>query len=96
MNNIDDTFPETLILEQNYPNPFNSETRISFYIPSQSFVILKIFDFTGREIASLVSNELSKGYHIQKWNATGYSSGVYFYRLQAGGSTKTGKLILLK
>jgi hypothetical protein len=83
-------------LSQNYPNPFNPSTTISFSLPSKSFVSLKIFDVVGREVATLVSQELSAGNYKQQWNANGMPSGVYFYRLQSGSFTETKKLILLK
>jgi hypothetical protein len=96
--------PKVFSLQQNYPNPFNPSTRISFDLPSKSFVSLKIFDLIGREVATLVSEELSAGSYAKQWNATRLPSGVYFYRLQArqtsGGQTgsfiDTKKLILLK
>jgi hypothetical protein len=88
--------PTAFSLAQNFPNPFNPSTTISFDLPSQSFVSLKIFDLIGREVATIVSEELSAGSHSRQWNATGMPSGVYFYRLQAGSFTGTKKLLLLK
>jgi hypothetical protein len=83
-------------LSQNYPNPFNPSTTIAFTLPSRSFVTLKIFDILGRELATIVSEELPAGNYTRQWNASNMSSGVYFYRLEAGSSTQTKKLILLK
>ena len=88
--------PEIYELYQNYPNPFNPSTTISFLLPSKSFVSLKIFDLLGREVATLVSEEMLVGSYSQQWNASNMSSGIYFYRLQAGSFTETKKLILLK
>jgi hypothetical protein len=88
--------PTGLSLCQNYPNPFNPTTNISFNLPSKSFVSLNIFDIMGREVATIVSEELSKGNYSRQWNAIGMPSGVYFYRLQAGSFSETKKLILLK
>ena len=88
--------PSHVILEQNYPNPFNPSTAISFGLPSQSFVSLKVFDVVGSEVATIVSEELPAGYYSRQWNAANMASGVYFYRLQAGSITKTKKLILLR
>jgi hypothetical protein len=88
--------PVTYALKQNYPNPFNPATTISLSIPSKSFVSLKIFDALGKEVAILISEELSTGVYSQQWNAAGFSSGVYFYRLQAGSFTETKKLVLLR
>ncbi|MFZ1977891.1 MAG: T9SS type A sorting domain-containing protein [Bacteroidota bacterium] len=83
-------------LSQNYPNPFNPSTTIAFTLPSRSFVTLKIFDILGREMATIVSEELAAGNYTRQWNAANLSSGVYFYRLQTGSSAQTKKLILLK
>ncbi len=83
-------------LSQNYPNPFNPSTTISFRLPSKSFVSLKVFDIIGREVATVVSEEMSAGSHSKQWNAVNVLSGIYFYRLQAGAFTETKKLILLK
>ena len=83
-------------LNQNYPNPFNPSTMISFSLPSKSFVSLKVFDFMGREVATLVSEQMLGGAYSRQWNAAKMSSGIYFYRLRAGSLIKTKKLILLK
>jgi len=84
------------LLGQNYPNPFNPATTISFSVPTQSFVSLKIFDLLGREVVTLVSEMLSAGDHSRSWNASGFPSGVYFYRLQVGSFSETKKLILIR
>jgi hypothetical protein len=81
---------------QNYPNPFNPTTTISFNLPSRSFVSLKVFNLLGREVATIVSEELSEGKYLRQWKAGDMASGVYFYRLQAGSFTETKKLLLLK
>jgi parallel beta-helix repeat protein len=95
--NIDfSTLPKTFELYQNYPNPFNPSTTISFLLPSKSFVSLKIFDLLGREAATIVSEEMSVGSYSRQWNAANMSSGIYFYRLQAGSFIETKKLILIK
>jgi hypothetical protein len=86
----------TFSLSQNYPNPFNPTTTITFALPVKSFVSLKIFDVLGREVATLVSEELSTGKYSTQWNAAGLGSGVYFYRLQAGSFMETKKLLLLR
>jgi S-formylglutathione hydrolase FrmB len=88
--------PNSFMLYQNYPNPFNPSTAISFRIPSRSFVSLKVFDLIGREVATIVSEEMPAGSYTKQWNAEKTSSGIYFYRLQAGSSTETKKLVLLK
>lgn len=88
--------PRSYALRQNYPNPFNPATTISFSLPSQSFVSLRVFDALGREVSTLLAEELPPGSYEQLWNAVGLASGVYYYRLQAGSLMETKKLILLK
>ena len=88
--------PTQFVLMQNYPNPFNPTTTISFGLPKQAFVSLKIYDMLGREVATIISEELRAGNYSRQWNARGRASGVYFYRLSAGTFTQTKKLILLR
>jgi photosystem II stability/assembly factor-like uncharacterized protein len=96
VNTFDALGPVTYSLEQNYPNPFNPSTNISFNLPRSSFVSLKVFDLLGREVASIISEEMQAGRYSHKWNAASLPSGVYFYRLQAGLFTETKKLVLLR
>jgi hypothetical protein len=88
--------PMGFSLSQSYPNPFNPSTTISFALPSQSFVTLRIFDLLGREISTIVSEDLPPGLYSREWDASRFASGIYFYRLQAGSFTETKKLMLLK
>jgi hypothetical protein len=88
--------PLAFTLRQNYPNPFNPSTKISFDIPSKSFVTLKIYDLLGREVKTLSSELLSVGNYTRIWNANGFASGIYFYRIQAGSFVETKKLVLIK
>lgn len=88
--------PAAFELMHNYPNPFNPSTRIQFNIPQTSFVTLKIYSALGVEVATLVSSELSGGRYEAVWNAGSASSGIYFYRMQAGSYTQTKKMILLR
>jgi hypothetical protein len=88
--------PLAFKLEQNYPNPFNSETVISFSIPMKSFVSLKVFDILGREVGTLVEEELSAGKYTKRLDAKDLTSGVYFYRLQAGKFVSLKKMVLIK
>ena len=88
--------PEWYGIEQNYPNPFNPTTTIQFSIPYRSFVTLKIFDVLGQEVGTLVSQELGAGTFKTQWDATGFPSGVYFYRLQAGPFAETKRVMFLK
>jgi hypothetical protein len=90
------TVAQDFRLEQNYPNPFNRRTGIQFSLPHSEFVILKVFNILGAEIATLVSNRFSAGTHEVEWNAYGFPSGVYFYRFQAGTFAQTKASVLLK
>jgi hypothetical protein len=83
-------------LKQNYPNPFNPSTTISFSLPVRSFVTLKILNVMGREVATLAKEALSAGRYSRTWNAGALSSGIYFYRLQAGAYAETKRLVLLR
>ena len=96
--------PAHFSLSQNYPNPFNPVTTITFGLPSESYVSLKVFDGLGREVATLISEELSAGNYAHKWNAESLPSGVYFYSMSAepisgdrnDSFIETKKLILMK
>jgi hypothetical protein len=88
--------PKTFSLLQNYPNPFNPTTTISFNLSSRSFVSLKVFDLSGREVATIVSEEISAGNYSRQWNATNMPSGIYFYQLHSGNYSGTKKLVLLR
>ena len=92
--------PAQYALFQNYPNPFNLGTVISYQIPVNSDAILKVFNILGNEIATLVNEPKSAGVYEVVFNpnsvAGGLSSGIYFYKLQAGGYTSVKKLMLLK
>jgi hypothetical protein len=88
--------PATYSLEQNYPNPFNPTTNIQFSLPKATHVTLKVFNLLGQEVATLVSCEVAAGWHVQELNAANLSSGMYFYRLQAGTYSETKKLVLMK
>ena len=89
--------PNIFVLSQNFPNPFNPTTTISFSLPSTSMVSLTIFDILGRKIATIVDNEImAAGNYSKQWNALEFSSGIYFYRLQAGQFSEIKKLILLQ
>lgn len=95
--------PTTYQLEQNYPNPFNPTTTIRYAIPSSSLnatslqiVTLKVFNILGQEVATLVNEAKGPGRYEVKFDASGLSSGIYLYRLEAGNFVSTKKLILLK
>ena len=88
--------PQRFVLYQNYPNPFNPSTTIRYELPKESIVSLKIYNLLGQEVATLVNESKQPGRYQVQWNAQGLSSGVYFYRLQAGEYVETRKLMLLK
>ena len=88
--------PAEFSLKQNYPNPFNPSTKISYALPSKSFVTLKVYDVIGNEVASLVNQEQAEGEHNISFDASSLSSGIYFYKLTAGSFVKTMKMILLR
>jgi xylan 1,4-beta-xylosidase len=92
----DSAIPQNFGMEQNYPNPFNPSTMIKFQIPNYNFVTLEIYNLRGQKEAVVLNENLNAGMHHVEWNATGYASGVYFCRLQAGRYTETKKLILLR
>jgi len=85
-----------LNLDQNFPNPFNSVTKISFTIPIRSYISLKVYNLLGKELATLISETLSPGYHSIQWDASGFSTGIYFYRLSTDLKVQTKKFIILK
>ncbi|MCX6150282.1 MAG: YCF48-related protein [Ignavibacteriales bacterium] len=94
--NRSDEIPRSFLLSQNYPNPFNPSTIISFSLPTQSFTSLKVFDLLGREVTTIVSEEMAAGSYMRTWNAEGLPSGIYFYRLQADNFSETKKLMVIK
>jgi hypothetical protein len=90
------TVPNDIILHQNYPNPFNPRTTISFYLPQESFVELKVLNILGQTVAVLLNQDLSAGKYDIKFNAVDMASGIYFYTLHVGKFVKTSKMLLLK
>jgi hypothetical protein len=83
-------------LEQNYPNPFNPTTRISFSLPSRELVTLRIYDITGREIATLLNDMREPGIYDLTFDAADLPSGMYFYRINAGAYSEIRKMMLVK
>jgi hypothetical protein len=86
--------PEQFHLSQNYPNPFNPATIISYQLSDLSNVKLTVYDLLGRKIETIINKQQSAGKYQVKFNASGLSSGIYFYRLQAGQFSQTKKMIL--
>ncbi len=93
---VDAGLPKQFALAQNYPNPFNPTTLITYQLPVASEVSLKIYDALGREVATLVNGRQEAGLYTQPFNAANLSSGIYFYRLQAGNFVATKKMMLVK
>jgi hypothetical protein len=88
--------PLAFNLSQNYPNPFNASTRISFTLPSKELVRLTIYNVLGKEVAQLVNEEKVAGQHEFMFDASEFTSGIYYYKLEAGSFTEMRKFILLK
>ncbi len=93
--------PDVYSLHQNYPNPFNPSTKITFTIAANALVTLKVFDVLGQEVMTLINQDLTAGVHTYDFDAAGFNSGVYFYRIEANGIdgtnfTNVKKMILLK
>lgn len=92
--------PSEYKLFQNYPNPFNPVTKIKFSLPNGNernlAVKLKIYDILGREVTTLINQQMKPGSYIAEWNAGNYASGVYFYRLETGDFAETKKMVLVK
>jgi len=88
--------PSEIGLVQNYPNPFNPSTTIEFSLAQRGFATLKIYDLLGKEVATLVSENLEAGAHRTVWNAWGAAGGTYLVLLRAGRSAAAGKLLLLR
>jgi hypothetical protein len=94
--NISKEIPKSYNLSQNYPNPFNPSTKIQFSVPANGFVNLKVFDLTGREVATLVNQNLRAGTYSVDFNGSNLSSGYYFYELRTESFSETKKMVLTK
>ncbi|MBN8570873.1 MAG: T9SS type A sorting domain-containing protein [Ignavibacteria bacterium] len=90
------TIPSEYKLYQNYPNPFNPTTKIKFDIAKTGFTVLKIYDLIGREVQTIVNEELHTGVYEASFNGTQLTSGVYFYRLTSGEYLETKRMLLVK
>ena len=95
-----DTFfgelPREYELKQNYPNPFNPSTMINYQLQIKNDVELSVYDLLGKKVATLVNQRQQAGYYQVEWDATGFASGVYYYRLEAGNFMQIRKMIYLK
>lgn len=88
--------PKAVELSQNYPNPFNPTTTIRYALPQTSAVTLEIFNMLGQKIVTIVNGQQASGSHTVSWNASGLSSGIYYYRLSAGSTAITKTMTLIK
>jgi hypothetical protein len=88
--------PTQFTLKQNYPNPFNPSTTIQYEVPSERLVSLKVYNLIGAEVTTLVNEVKAPGSYAVSWNGEGVPSGVYFYKMQAGGFTATKRMLLIK
>ena len=88
--------PLTYSLNQNYPNPFNPTTAISFILPNSGKVSLKVFNMMGQDVATVIDGNMNSGSHQVNFDAAGLSSGVYYYKMQAGDFNSTKQMILVK
>ncbi|MEX2604908.1 MAG: carbohydrate-binding protein, partial [Gracilimonas sp.] len=95
-NEVKSEIPGTVKLNQNYPNPFNPNTVISYQLPMSSKVSIKVFDMLGREVATLVDEQISAGEHRVSFDASTLSSGMYIYRINAGDFVQSRKMMLIK
>jgi len=92
----DPNVPETYQLHQNYPNPFNPTTMINYQLPMTDYIELSIYNVLGQKVATLVSERQAAGAYQVEWDASGYSSGVYYYSLKAGEFYNVKKMILIR
>lgn len=96
INNISSEIPSGYSLSQNFPNPFNPVTNIKFQLPKAGLVKLSVYDILGREVVTLLNNELDAGSYNFDWNASNYSSGVYFCKLETDEFSAIKKMMLIK
>ncbi len=93
---ISQPFPDQYRLDQNYPNPFNPSTTITYTIPIQSFITIRVFDILGRKVETLVSGVIWPGQYQVRWNTNGVPSGVYLCRLEADRSIQVRRMLLVR
>ncbi len=91
-----ESLPDSYSIEQNYPNPFNPMTSIQFTVPKAGHVAIRVFDVLGREVATLVDEHIEAGVHSRIFNAAHLSSGIYFYRIDAGDFVAVRRMVLVK
>ena len=89
-------YPNEFVLTQNYPNPFNPTTMINYQLPITSYVTITIYNLIGQKVATLVNKRQQAGFYQVEWDASGFTSGLYYYRIEAGNYVQTRKMIYLK
>ena len=94
--NYNSEIPDSYSLSQNYPNPFNPATKIKFALPASGFTSLKVYDISGKEISNLLNSNIQAGTYEVLFDATNFSSGAYFYKLESNGYIETKKMFLIK
>ena len=88
--------PDRMRLEQNYPNPFNPSTTLTFALPHGGRAVIRVHDLLGREVATILDEDMEAGTHTVNFDGSGLSSGIYLYRLEANGVQLTRTMALLK
>jgi hypothetical protein len=96
VNEGDPEIPVLFQLGQNYPNPFNPATRISFDLTKSGFTTLTVYNVLGQKVAAPVADNLAAGHHEVDFDASGLTTGVYFYRLDSGNNSAVKKMMVLK
>ncbi|MBK8383376.1 MAG: S8 family serine peptidase [Ignavibacteria bacterium] len=94
--NYNSEIPDSYSLLQNYPNPFNPATKIKFALPTSGFTSLKVYDISGKEISNLLNSNIQAGTYEVLFDASNFSSGAYFYKLESNGYIETKKMFLIK
>ena len=83
-------------LYQSYPDPFNAATEMRYYLPTEADVRLEVYNLLGQKVQTLLNEQQLDGEHSVTWNASGFASGIYFYKLKVGGETLSKRMTLLK
>ncbi|MEO7292522.1 MAG: T9SS type A sorting domain-containing protein, partial [Ginsengibacter sp.] len=94
--NVNSEVPNQFSLSQNYPNPFNPTTKIQFSLPKSSFANIVVYDMLGKEIETVVNEQLNASTYQADFDGSKFASGVYYYKLLAGDYTQTKKMVLIK
>ena len=93
---VEEKNPSLFKVNQNTPNPFNPSTTISYTVPEKGNISVEIFNVAGQKIKTLVNGYMSAGEHSIRWDASGCSAGVYFYKVKAGKFERTMKMTLVR